>query len=111
MIRFKPGQLVMPIHPRSPWNNSIYQKNQQRQQVILEQMEERNNSVRMHLAAGPKQEMVKDWDALQRQKTAEANPLRAQLAVKLLEKVEVQLKEQEIELPVQDPTTQSTGPD
>ena len=70
-----------------------------------------NNSVRMHLAAGPKQEMAKDWDALQRQKTAEANPMRAQLAVKLLEKVEVQLKEQEIELPVRDPTTQSTGPD
>jgi len=32
-------------------------------------MEERNQSVRLHLAAGPKNEMVKDWDALQKQKT------------------------------------------
>lgn len=26
MVKFKPGQLVLPIHHRSPWNNELYNK-------------------------------------------------------------------------------------
>ena len=41
LITFRPGQLVMPIHPRSPWNNTYYKKYALKQQMALEQMEEK----------------------------------------------------------------------
>jgi len=61
-------------------------------------MEERNQSVRLHLAAGPKNEMVKDWDALQKQKTIASNPMRHKLAVKMIERVEKNLKEADLDV-------------
>ena len=39
LLTFKPGQLVMPIHPRSPWNNNLFKKYALRQKSALEQLE------------------------------------------------------------------------
>ena len=36
LIRFAPGQLVLPIHHRSPWNNNLYKKYAQKQLSVLE---------------------------------------------------------------------------
>ena len=39
MVRFEPGQLVLPIHHRSPWCNNLYKKYAHKQMTILEQEE------------------------------------------------------------------------
>lgn len=36
IVEFKKGQLVLPIHHRSPWNNELYRKYAAKQMSVLE---------------------------------------------------------------------------
>ena len=43
IMKFAPGQLVLPIHHRSPWNNELYKKYAAKQMSVLEQLETKND--------------------------------------------------------------------
>jgi len=62
MVLFRPGQLVMPINPGSPWNNNLYQTYKQMQQRMLDRVDDCRTQVTLHLASGPKEELKEQWD-------------------------------------------------
>ena len=43
LVKFKPGQLVLPIHHRSPWNNELFNKYAAKQMSVLEQLDLKND--------------------------------------------------------------------